>query len=195
MRARAGESRRKTKETDIAVRLSPDGSGAVKASTGIPFFDHMLAAFGKHGGFDLDVKAKGDLHVDPHHTVEDVGIVLGQALTKALGDKNGIARYGDAAVPMDEALVQAALDISGRPGYVQDFDLKRKRIGSFDTDLVDEFWKGFTLHSGVTLHLRQIRGRNSHHIIEAAFKAFGRALGAACARSGRSGIPSTKGSL
>ena len=195
MKARIGEAKRKTKETNIVLRLSPDGVGSVKASTGIPFFDHMLAAFGKHGRFDLDIKARGDLHVDPHHTVEDVGIVLGQALTKALGDKAGIERYGDAAVPMDEALVQAALDISGRPGYVQDFSFNRKRIGTFDTDLVDEFWKGFTLHSGVTLHFRQIRGRNSHHIIEAAFKAFGRSLKAACVRTGRGGVPSTKGSL
>lgn len=195
MKKRSGTIQRKTKETNIRVRLSPDGTGLTSIKTEVPFLSHMMEAMAKHGRFDLDIRAQGDVELDPHHLVEDTGICLGKSLVAALGKMVGIERFGEATIPMDEALVQVSLDISGRPGYVQDFSLRRKRIGTFDTDLVDEFWKGFTQHAGVTLHIQQIRGRNSHHIIEAAFKGFGRALGLACKRTGTGKIASTKGRI
>ena len=188
---------RTTKETDITVKLGLDGSGDVKADTGIGFFDHMLDAFGRHGLFDLDVAAKGDLHVDGHHTVEDCGIVLGQAFAEALGDKRGITRFGDVTLPMDEALVMAAVDISGRGGLYWHMDVPYQMVGDFDSTLAKEFFIAFAANAGVTLHLTQIAGENVHHVIEAAFKACARALRAAVAIDPRSAdaLPSTKGAL
>ncbi|MBQ6553283.1 MAG: imidazoleglycerol-phosphate dehydratase HisB [Clostridia bacterium] len=194
---RTAEIKRKTAETDIAVKLNIDGSGNAAVSTGVGFLDHMLTLFAKHGRFDLDVKCKGDLNVDFHHTVEDVAICIGKAFGQALGDKTGITRYGSVILPMDEALVLCALDISGRTFLALDLGIRAKRIGDFDVELIEEFFHGFTRACPVTLHIKKLDGRNSHHIAEAAFKAFGRTLCAACALDERLGgrIPSTKGIL
>ncbi len=194
--ARYAEAARKTGETDIAIKLNLDGSGVCDISTGVPFFDHMLNAFGRHGLFDLEVKAKGDVEVDAHHTVEDVGIVLGEAFARALGDKAGIARFADVAIPMDETLVMAAVDISGRGQAYCELPIPADRVGDFDTELAVEFFYAFARDAKVTLHVRELAGSNSHHIIEAAFKAAGRAMRRACEFDPRvKGVPSTKGSL
>ena len=191
---RRAELRRETKETTVALSLTIDGSGATSVLTGIPFFDHMLEQFGKHAGFDLRIEAKGDLDVDLHHTVEDVGIVLGNALRDALGDKRGVRRFANALVPLDEALVQVALDLSGRPFLVYAVDPISEWIGTFDPQLAEEFWKGFVDGARVTLHLRSISGRNGHHVIEASFKGVARALRDAVTVDGDT-VPSTKGTL
>lgn len=197
MTARSACVSRTTKETDITVELVIDGSGKADIETGIGFFDHMLTAFARHGLFDLKVKAKGDLQVDGHHTVEDVGIVLGQAFAQALGDKRGISRFGSQFVPMDEALVHAALDISGRGQLHYAMDLPFGMVGGFDTQLAKEFFISLATNAGVTLHLREIAGENAHHVIEASFKAAGRALCEACAINPRmvGELPTTKGAL
>ena len=187
---------RTTGETDITITLDLDGSGVVDVDTGVPFFDHMLSAFGRHGLFDLAVRAVGDIEVDAHHTVEDTGIVLGQAFARALGDKAGITRFADVAIPMDEALVMAAIDISGRGELFWDVPISAMRVGSFDTELGHEFFAALARDAGCTLHLDEIAGENAHHILEATFKAAGRALRLACELDPRvKGIPSTKGSL
>ena len=192
---RKAEISRKTKETAISLRLNLDGKGACKAKTGVGFLDHMLDLLARHGGLDLTVTAKGDVHVDDHHLVEDVGIVLGQALKQSLGKKEGIARYGWATVPMDEALVMCAVDLGGRPYLAYGLELPAKRVKGFDTELIEEFLRAVVNAAGMNLHLRQLDGRNTHHILEAAFKAFARALGQAVAPSGKRGVPSTKGVL
>jgi imidazoleglycerol-phosphate dehydratase len=187
---------RKTGETDITITLELDGTGTVDVRTGVGFFDHMLNAFGRHGLFDLTVRAEGDTWVDDHHTVEDVGIVLGQAFREALGAKEGMRRFADVAIPMDEALVMAASDISGRGECFWDVPICVEKVGSFDTQLGHEFFAGLARDAGVTLHLRELAGENGHHILEAAFKAAGRALRLACEPDPRVvGVPSTKGSL
>ena len=187
---------RVTGETDITVELDLDGTGTCLIDTGVPFFDHMLNAFGRHGLFDLTVRATGDIEVDAHHTVEDTGIVLGQAFTQALGDKAGITRFSDVCIPMDETLVQAAVDISGRGQAYCDLPIPTERVGSFDTELAVEFFYAFARDARVTLHVRELAGANSHHIIEAAFKAAGRAMRYACELDPHvNGVPSTKGSL
>jgi len=187
---------RTTGETDITVALDLDGSGATSVVTGVPFFDHMLDAFGRHATFDLDVKASGDTEIDAHHTVEDVGIVLGQAIAQALGDKAGVTRFGSAVVPMDEALVLSAVDISGRGQLHYDVELPIEIIGTFDTSLAKEFLIALATNAGITLHVRSFAGENSHHIVEAAFKAVARAVREAVAIDARvGGVPSTKGSL
>ncbi len=187
---------RVTGETDITVELDLDGTGTCSIDTGVPFFDHMLNAFGRHGLFDLTVRATGDIEVDAHHTVEDTGIVLGQAFTQALGDKAGITRFSDVCIPMDETLVQAAVDISRRGQAYCDLPIPTERVGSFDTELAVEFFYAFARDARVTLHVRELSGANSHHIIEAAFKAAGRAMRYACELDPRvNGVPSTKGSL
>lgn len=191
---RSSHQQRVTKETRIELDLVVDGTGRSSASTGIPFFDHMLAQLGKHAGFDLDVEAKGDLEVDLHHTVEDVGIVLGTALKEALGEKAGVRRFASATVPLDEALVQVALDLSGRPFLVYEVDPIAEWIGSFDPQLCEEFWRAFAFAAGITLHLRSISGRNGHHVIEASFKGVARALRDAVTIEGDA-VPSTKGVL
>lgn len=194
--ARTAEISRKTAETDIQVILNLDGSGNARVSTGIGFFDHMLNLWTKHGLFDLSLKTKGDLEVDSHHTVEDTGIVLGQALSKALGDKQGIKRYGTAFVPMDEALAMVSLDISGRPYLVFDVAIPTERIGSFDSEMTEEFLRALAAYAGLTLHVRLLAGKNAHHIVEAVFKALGRALDAATCQDERIvGVMSTKGML
>jgi imidazoleglycerol-phosphate dehydratase len=196
MSKRSAEVRRDTKETQIRVKLDLDGSGASKLATGVPFFDHMLDQIARHGVFDLEIEAKGDLQIDAHHTVEDVGITLGQALLKALGDKQGVRRYGHAYVPLDEALSRVVVDLSGRPGLTFNIDFVRARIGEFDVDLVHEFFQGFINHALVTLHVDNLKGDNAHHQAETAFKAFGRALRMAVEPDPRmKGVPSTKGSL
>ena len=194
---RIAEIRRTTKETDIALALNLDGTGSVEVETGVPFFDHMLDAFGRHGLIDLSVRAKGDIDVDAHHIVEDVGIVLGQAFARALGDKRGIVRFGSQFVAMDEALVLAAVDISGRGQLHYDVSLPIEIIGTFDTTLAKEFFIAFASNAGVTLHVMAFKGENSHHIIEAVFKAVGRVLCEACAVNPRieGVLPSTKGAL
>jgi len=194
---RRAELTRTTKETDIALNINLDGTGETCVDTGVPFFDHMLDAFGRHGLFDLTVKAVGDIEVDAHHTVEDVGIVLGQAIASALGDKRGITRFGSSLIPMDEALVLAACDLSGRGQLYYEVNLPIEIIGTFDTTLAKEFLVALAANAGVTLHVRSLCGENSHHIIEAVFKAVARALMAAVAQNERiAGIlPSTKGSL
>jgi imidazoleglycerol-phosphate dehydratase len=191
------ELSRKTSETDILIRLNLDGTGMTKIATGIGFFDHMLTAFGRHGLFDLEVEAQGDLHIDAHHTVEDVGIVLGQALAHAVGDKRGINRFGQASIPMDEALVDAAIDLSGRSYLGWQVNFERPMLGTMDTQLVEEFFRALTSNGLFTLHLRQLAGTNAHHVAEATFKAAARALRMAVAPDARSAgqIPSTKGSL
>jgi imidazoleglycerol-phosphate dehydratase len=196
MRTRSASIQRKTKETDIALDLGLDGPGAVKVATGIGFFDHMLELVAKHGALALTVRAQGDLGVDFHHTVEDVGICLGRALKEALGAKAGIRRYGEAIIPMDEALILAAVDLSGRPHLSYDLEVRRRKLRDFETELVEEFFRAVVNAAGMTLHLRQLAGRNTHHVVEAAFKAFARALRAAVERDPRGGgVPSTKGVL
>ena len=191
---RTAHQHRETKETTIDVTLDVDGSGNATALTGIPFFDHMLEQLGKHGGFDLAITAQGDLEVDTHHTVEDVGIVLGTVLKEALGDKRGVRRFADALVPLDEALVQVALDLSGRPFIVYEVDPVAEWIGTFDPQLCEEFWRAFAFGAGITLHIRSVSGVNGHHVIEASFKGVARALRDAVRIEG-TGVPSTKGTL
>ena len=194
--ARQARVHRVTRETDISVLLKLDGKGQAKISTTIPFLDHMLELLAHHGLFDLTLKGRGDTHVDDHHLVEDVGICLGDAFRQALGDKKGIGRYGNATVPMDESLCSVSVDISGRPYLVYRVDIGRRRIGQFDPALVGEFFKAFADHGGMTLHINLAYGKNNHHIAEAAFKAFARALDEATALSNRiRGILSTKGTL
>lgn len=193
---RTAEVRRETKETQISVRLDLDGSGAAKLDTGVPFLDHMLDQVARHGLFDLTIEAKGDLHIDAHHVVEDIGITFGQAFARAIGDKTGIYRYGHAYVPLDEALSRVVVDLSGRPGLSFEIAFTRARIGEFDVDLIHEFFQGFVNHANVTLHVDNLKGDNAHHQAETAFKAFGRALRMAVERDARTqGVPSTKGSL
>ena len=189
--------RRDTKETKIRVSVDLDGSGAFKAATGIGFFDHMLEQIARHGLVDLEIEAEGDLHIDGHHTVEDVGITLGQAVAKAVGDKKGLTRYGHAYVPLDEALSRVVVDFSGRPGLHMDVKFTAGSIGAFDTQLAFEFFQGFSNHAGVSLHIDNLKGHNAHHQCETIFKAFGRALRMAMTLDERSlgVIPSTKGSL
>ena len=188
---------RKTAETDISVTINLDGSGTYDNQTGVGFFDHMLDQLARHALIDMTVRATGDLHVDDHHTVEDTGIALGQALATALGDKRGIVRYGSCLLPMDDALVRAALDLSGRPFLVWNVDLPSAKIGTFDTELVREFFQALSTHGGVTLHVDMLHGVNSHHITEAAFKSVARALRQAIETDPRKAdaIPSTKGAL
>jgi imidazoleglycerol-phosphate dehydratase len=194
---RVAELTRTTKETDLHVRVDLDGRGEARVKTGIGFFDHMLEALARHALLDLTIEARGDLHVDGHHTVEDTGIVLGQALTKALGDRAGIRRYADSVVPLDEALVRCVLDVSGRPYLSYHIDIpKWQMLGEYDVFLTPEFFRALVLNAGLTVHLDLIRGDNPHHIVEAAFKAFARALDAATALDPRvMGVPSTKGAL
>jgi imidazoleglycerol-phosphate dehydratase len=194
MSERRSHQHRVTKETDVEVDLVVDGAGTTEVQTGIAFFDHMLEQLGKHGGLDLTVKAVGDLDVDLHHTVEDVGITLGVALREALADKAGVRRFANALVPLDEALVQVALDLSGRPYLVYEVDPVSEWIGTFDPQLAEEFWKGFVDGSRATLHVRSVSGKNGHHVIEASFKGVARALRDAVKIEG-SGVPSTKGTL
>jgi len=194
---RQTEVSRNTLETRVTVRINLDGSGAARLNTGVPFLDHMLDQIARHGLIDLDVQAEGDLHIDAHHTVEDVGITLGQAFFKAVGDKKGLRRYGHSYVPLDEALSRVVVDLSGRPGLEYNIDFTRAMIGSFDVDLTREFFQGFVNHALVTLHIDNLRGLNAHHQCETVFKAFGRALRAAVEVDERSAgaMPSTKGSL
>jgi imidazoleglycerol-phosphate dehydratase len=188
---------RNTKETQITVSINLDGSGKASLQSGVPFLDHMLDQIARHGLIDIEVKATGDTHIDDHHTVEDVGITLGQAVTKALGDKTGIVRYGHAYVPLDEALSRVVIDLSGRPGLTMKVDFTRSRIAEFDVDLFYEFFQGFVNHALCTLHIDNIRGANAHHQAETIFKAFGRALRMACEADARAAgmLPSTKGAL
>ena len=197
MSARTARIERATLETRISVELNLDGSGVSRLATGLPFFDHMLDQIARHGAIDLTIAAQGDLAVDAHHTVEDVGIALGQALAQALGDKKGISRYGHAYVPLDEALSRVVIDFSGRPGLEYAVDYPRARIGDFDVDLIREFFQGLVNHAQATVHIDNLKGRNAHHIAETVFKAFGRALRHAAAFDERQAqvIPSTKGSL
>jgi imidazoleglycerol-phosphate dehydratase len=196
MANRVAEVTRNTLETQIRVKLDLDGTGASRLATQVPFLDHMLDQIARHGVFDLEVEAKGDLHIDAHHTVEDIGITLGQALARAIGDKKGVRRYGHAYVPLDEALSRVVIDLSGRPGLEFGIEFTRARIGEFDVDLVHEFFQGFVNHAQVTLHVDNLRGDNAHHQAETAFKAFGRALRMAVELDPRmSAVPSTKGTL
>jgi imidazoleglycerol-phosphate dehydratase len=194
---RIAEVSRNTLETRIAVSINLDGTGVSKFSTGLPFLDHMLDQIARHGMMDISVEAQGDLHIDAHHTVEDIGITLGQAFARAIGDKKGVCRYGHAYVPLDEALSRVVLDLSGRPGLEFGVEFTRARIGEFDVDLIHEFFQGFVNHAQVTLHIDNLRGDNAHHQAETIFKAFGRALRMAVQSDSRmTGImPSTKGSL
>ena len=195
--ARVADVQRNTSETQIRVHVNLDGTGKAQLSTGIGFFDHMLDQIARHGLIDLEIDAKGDLHIDGHHTVEDVGITLGQAFAKAVGDKKGIRRYGHAYVPLDEALSRVVIDFSGRPGLHMRVPFKAGMVGSFDTQLTYEFFQGFVNHAGVTLHIDNLHGENAHHQAETVFNAFARALRMALERDERLGdvIPSTKGSL
>jgi imidazoleglycerol-phosphate dehydratase len=197
MMPRVAELTRSTNETDLHVRVDLDGKGEARVKTGIGFFDHMLEAFARHGLFDLTVEARGDLHVDGHHTVEDTGIVLGQAIAEALGDRTGIRRYADAMVPLDEALVRCVLDVSGRPYLSYHIDIpKWQMLGDYDVFLTPEFFRALVLNAGLTVHLDLVRGDNPHHIVEAAFKAFARSLDVATTIDPRvTGVPSTKGKL
>jgi imidazoleglycerol-phosphate dehydratase len=197
MPTRTAKADRKTAETQIALSVNVDGSGKAVLATGIPFLDHMLDQVARHGMLDLDIQARGDLHVDAHHTVEDVGITLGQAVARAVGDKKGIRRYGHAYVPLDEALSRVVIDFSGRPGLEYHVQFKRALIGEFDVDLVHEFFQGFANHAQVTLHIDNLRGDNAHHQCETMFKAFARALRMALEPDPRAAdtIPSTKGTL
>lgn len=197
MKDRIAEVTRNTSETKITVKINLDGTGKCNFDTGVPFLEHMMDQIGRHGLIDLDVSCKGDLHIDDHHTTEDIGITIGQAFDKAIGDKRGIRRYGHSYVPLDEALSRVVIDFSGRPTCIHGVDYKRARIGGFDVDLFDEFFHGFVNHARVTLHVDNIRGKNAHHIAETIFKAFGRALRMALEFDDRSEgvIPSTKGSL
>ena len=194
---RTAEVVRNTSETQITVRLNLDGSGKTSFDTGVPFLEHMMDQIGRHGLIDLDIQCNGDLHIDDHHTVEDIGITFGQAFEKALGDKKGVRRYGHAYVPLDEALSRVVVDFSGRPTLMHSVDYRRARIGGFDVDLFDEFFHGFVNHARMTVHIDNVRGKNAHHIAETIFKAFGRALRMALEYDERSQgvIPSTKGSL
>lgn len=194
---RSADIKRRTAETEIELKLNLDGAGKGTISTGVGFMDHMLTLFARHGRFDLDVVCRGDTQVDDHHSVEDIGIVLGGAIAQALGDKRGVRRYGSMLLPMDEALVLCALDLSGRSCLRLTADIPAQKIGTFDTELVEEFFLAVTRSAGMTLHIRQMDGTNSHHIVEAMFKAFGRALAEAVAIDARLGdeIPSTKGVL
>lgn len=194
---RTAQVTRNTNETQISISLNLDGTGQATLDTGVPFLDHMLDQIARHGLIDLEIKAKGDLHIDAHHTVEDIGITLGQALAKAAGDKKGLRRFGHAYVPLDEALSRVVIDFSGRPGLEFHVDFTRPLIGEFDVDLVHEFFQGFVNHAFVTLHIDNIRGDNSHHQCETIFKAFARALRMALEADPRSGgtVPSTKGTL
>jgi imidazoleglycerol-phosphate dehydratase len=194
---RQAEIQRDTQETQIRVRLAIEGSGRGSFATGIPFLDHMLDQVARHGMFDLEVQAKGDLHIDAHHTAEDIGITIGQAIARALGDKRGVNRYGHAYVPLDEALSRVVVDLSGRPGLSFNVDFTRAWIGQFDVDLVREFFQGLVNHAAITLHIDNLRGDNAHHQAETLFKAFGRALRMAVAIDERAGgqVVSTKGSL
>jgi len=194
---RKADITRKTAETEISVTLNLDGSGTYDNQTGVGFFDHMLDQLARHALIDMVVRAKGDLHIDDHHTVEDTGIAIGQALTKALGDKRGIRRYGSCHLPMDDAQVRAALDLSGRPYIVWNLDMPTSKIGTFDTELVREFFQAMATHGGITLHVDKLHGINSHHIAEAAFKAVARALREAVETDPRKSdaVPSTKGTL
>ncbi len=198
MRQRKATRQRATKETTIAVSLDVDGTGTVSVSTGLPFFDHMVEQLGRHGGFDLSVEATGDLHVDAHHTVEDVGIVVGQCLAEALGDKAGVRRFASLSLPLDEALVDVALDLSGRPYLAYDVPFAPDTVGlgspPFDPQLAEEFWRAFATAAALTLHVRMREGKNTHHIVEASFKGVARALRDAVRVEG-GGIPSTKGAL
>jgi imidazoleglycerol-phosphate dehydratase len=194
---RAAHKSRTTKETDISIDLVIDGSGAVEVTTGLPFFDHMVSQLGRHGGFDLTVRAVGDLEIDAHHTVEDTGILLGEVFREALGDKAGVRRFASNRVPLDEALIDVALDLSGRPFFVYLVDFPGEKILSdppFDPQLSEEFWRAFATAAGITLHIECVRGKNTHHIIEASFKAVARSLRDAVRVEG-TGIPSTKGTL
>ncbi|HUK22195.1 MAG TPA: imidazoleglycerol-phosphate dehydratase HisB [Gemmatimonadales bacterium] len=197
--SRRGEAHRKTKETDVRVSIDLDGSGQSTVNTGIGFFDHMLQALAWHAYYDLDVTASGDLHVDGHHTVEDVGIVLGQALSQALGDRSGIRRYGQAAVPLDDALARVVVDVSGRPFVAFHADPPTwQKLGEYDVALTPEFFRALATHGGLTLHVDLLRGQNAHHVVEAVFKATARALGDATSLDPRAkgrGVPSTKGTL
>lgn len=197
MKQRSAAIERNTLETRIRLALDLDGSGAGERETGVGFFDHMLDQLARHGLLDLTVAAEGDLHIDAHHTVEDVGIALGQAFAEAVGDKRGLVRYGHAYCPLDEALARVVVDLSGRPGLYFRADFPTERIGAFDTELVREFWQGFVNHAGVTLHMDALAGDNAHHIAETLFKAAGRALRMACTQDERLGdaLPSTKGAL
>jgi imidazoleglycerol-phosphate dehydratase len=197
MSARTATANRETLETQIRVTINLDGTGVSRLSTGIPFFEHMLDQIARHGLVDLQIQSQGDLHIDDHHTVEDVGITLGQALSRAVGDKKGIVRYGYAYVPLDEALSRVVIDFSGRPGLEYNVEYPRSRIGNFDVDLLREFFQGLVNHAQITLHIDNVSGRNAHHIAETVFKAFGRALRMAAERDMRirDEVPSTKGSL
>lgn len=197
MSERKASVARNTNETQISISLNLDGTGEAKFETGVPFLDHMLDQVARHGMIDLDINAKGDLHIDAHHTVEDIGITLGQAMAQALGDKSGLRRYGHAYVPLDEALSRVVIDFSGRPGLIYNVDYPRSAIGEFDVDLLSEFFQGFVNHAQATLHIDCLRGKNAHHIAETIFKAFGRALRMAAEHDDRMAgiLPSTKGSL
>ena len=194
---RTAQIERKTAETEISVRVNLDGTGSYDNQTGVGFFDHMLDQLARHSLIDIEIRAKGDLHIDDHHTVEDTGIALGQALTQALGDKRGIRRYGECHLPMDDAQVRAALDLSGRPYLVWNVDMPTPKIGTFDTELVREFFQALSTNGGITLHVDRLHGFNSHHIAEAAFKAVARALRDAVETDPRKSdaVPSTKGTL
>lgn len=197
MSERKASVKRDTRETKISIDINLDGTGKADLATGVPFLDHMLDQVARHGMVDLRVHAEGDLHIDDHHTVEDTGITLGSAFAEALGDKQGISRYGHAYVPLDEALSRVVVDFSGRPGLFHRVEYPRARIGNFDADLLREFFQGFVNHSRCTLHIDSLQGTNAHHVAETVFKAFGRALRMAAERDPRAGssIPSTKGSL
>lgn len=197
MNARTADVTRNTLETQITVSLNLDGDGKAKFDTGVPFLEHMMDQIARHGLIDLDVLSQGDTHIDDHHSVEDIGITIGQAVAKAIGDKRGIRRYGHAYVPLDEALSRVVIDFSGRPGLIMDVPFTQKRIGNFDTELFWEFFQGFVNHANVTLHIDCLRGFNAHHQIETVFKAFGRALRMALEVDPRMGdaMPSTKGTL
>lgn len=197
MSKRTAEIQRETRETQISVAIDIDGEGTSSIDIGIPFLEHMIEQIARHGVIDIRVTARGDLEIDAHHTVEDVGIVFGQAVSKAVGDKRGINRYGHAYVPLDEALSRVVLDLSGRPGLEYNVDYPRARVGEFDVDLIREFFQGFVNHASATVHIDNIRGRNAHHIAETIFKAFGRALRVALSDDPRmaGSVPSTKGAL
>ncbi len=197
MAHRKHEVERNTLETQIRVRINLDGSGISSFDTGLPFLDHMMDQIARHGMVDMEIHAKGDLHIDAHHTVEDIGITLGQAVYLALGDKKGIVRYGHAYVPLDEALSRVVIDFSGRPGLSYNVDFPRARIGDFDVDLFMEFFRGFVNHAKATLHIDNLKGSNAHHVAETIFKAFGRAMRMACSPDPalEQRVPSTKGSL
>lgn len=194
---RTAQVERNTLETQIKISVNLDGTGEAKFNTGVPFFEHMLEQIARHGLIDIDIQAKGDTHIDDHHTVEDIGIALGQAIRQAVGDKKGITRYGHAYVPLDESLSRVVIDLSGRPGLVFNANFTRAQIGQFETELVAEFFQGFVNHAQATLHIDNLRGQNAHHQAETIFKAFGRALRMALSDDPRMGgqLPSTKGSL